>query len=228
MPRTSPRTVSAARRENSPRPLLKDRAYAQLKDLIQSGAYAPDTFLSERQLVEKLGMSKTPIRSALEHLEAQGLVAVSPQQGIVVKDLSAREIAELFDMRLAVEPFVARRLAERTLTTTQRADIKRSLTRQREAVRDEDPRAATRFDIEFHMLLAELLENRELCAWLRRCFDKLERAILRINRLAPNRLPKSQADHSAVASAILRRQADRAAQAMTDHLQYGRQFLLNA
>ena len=38
----------------------------------------------------------------------------------------------------------------------------------REAVRDEDPRAATRFDIEFHMLLAELLENRELRAWLRR------------------------------------------------------------
>ena len=63
---------------------------------------------------------------------------------------------------------------------------------------------------------------------MRRCFDKLERAILRINRLAPNRLPKSQADHSAVANAILKGQADRAAQAMTDHLQYGRQFLLNA
>ena len=67
--------------------LLKDHAYAQLPEAsFQTGVFAPHTFLSERQLVERLGMSKTPIRSALELLEARGLVAVSPQQGIVVKD----------------------------------------------------------------------------------------------------------------------------------------------
>ena len=97
----------------SGRALLKDRAYADLKVLIQSGEFPPNTFLSERQLVARLGMSKTPIRSALEHLEAQGLVVVSPQQGIVVTDLSVREITDLFDVRSAIEPFVAARLAER-------------------------------------------------------------------------------------------------------------------
>jgi DNA-binding GntR family transcriptional regulator len=210
------------------KPLLKDRAYLELKNLIQSGVYAPDTFLSERQLVEKLGMSKTPIRSALEHLEAQGLVAVSPQQGIVVKDLSAREIAELFDMRTAIEPFIARRLAERSLTTVQSARIKANLTSQRTAVKAEDPLAATTLDIEFHILLAELLDNREILAWLTRCFDKLERSILRVNRLASGRLPKSQADHAAIATCILKGRDNDAAKAMVEHLQYGRQFLLNA
>jgi DNA-binding GntR family transcriptional regulator len=207
--------------------LLKDRAYAELKTLIQSGVFAPDTFLSERQLVERLGMSKTPIRSALEHLEAQGLVAVSPQQGIVVKDLSAREIAELFDIRSAIEPFVVRRLAERSLTTAQEARIKANLKGQRAAVNSEDALAATKLDIAFHTLLAELLENRELLDWLTRCFDKLERAILRINRLAANRLPKSHADHASIAVSVLKRRGSAAAAAMVEHLQYGRQFLLN-
>jgi DNA-binding GntR family transcriptional regulator len=207
--------------------LLKDRAYEELKSLIQSGVYAPDTFLSERQLVERLGMSKTPIRSALEHLEAQGLVAVSPQQGIVVKDLSARETAELFDMRTAIEPFLVKRLAERCLTSTQAARIKSNLACQRAAVKAEDAVVATKLDIEFHQLLAELLDNREMLVWLERCFDKLERAILRINRLAPGRLQKSQADHAAVAMSVLQGRGADAARAMVEHLQYGRQFLLN-
>jgi DNA-binding GntR family transcriptional regulator len=208
--------------------LLKDRAYAELKSLIQTGIYGPHTFLSERQLVEKLGMSKTPIRSALELLEAQGLVAVSPQQGIVVKDLSAREIAELFDMRTALEPFIVKRLAERTLTREQGQRIKTNLSNQRAAVTSEDAAAAAMLDIEFHRLLAELLDNREMADWLNRCFDKLERAILRINRLAPNRLPKSHADHAAIAAHVLKGRGTAAANAMVEHLQYGRQFLLHA
>jgi DNA-binding GntR family transcriptional regulator len=208
--------------------LLKDRAYAELKSLIQSGVFAPDTFLSERQLVQRLGMSKTPIRSALEHLEAQGLVAVSPQQGIVVKDLSAREIAELFDFRSAIEPFIVRRLAERSLPAKQVVRLKANLKSQRAAVNAEDALAATKLDIEFHMLLAELLDNRELLSWLARCFDKLERAILRINRLAANRMPRSQADHASIAMLVLKSRGGAAAKAMAEHLQYGRQFLLNA
>lgn len=230
MPR---KTTLAARRRSAraaapaAKTLLKDRAYTELKDLIQSGVFAPDTFLSERQLVEKLGMSKTPIRSALEHLEAQGLVAVSPQQGIVVKDLSAREITDLFDMRAALEPFIAASLASRSWTPPQIAHIKDNLRQQRRAADSEDALAATRLDLEFHLLLAELLDNREMLLWLRRCFDKLHRAILRINRLATGRLKKSYEDHATIAAAILAAESDRAAQAMTAHLDYGRQFLLN-
>src|SRR6516162_1995631 len=89
-----------------PRVLLRQRAYGELKELIQSGALPAGAFLSERQLVGRLGMSKTPIRAALQQLEGEGLVSVSPQQGILVRELSAREILELFDLRAAVEPFV--------------------------------------------------------------------------------------------------------------------------
>jgi GntR family transcriptional regulator, rspAB operon transcriptional repressor len=232
MPRRSPTALKSPPHGRAAAPagklLLKDRAYAELKRLIQSGAFPPDTFLSERQLVERLGMSKTPIRSALEHLESQGLVAVSPQQGIVVRDLSVREIRELFDMRAAVEPFVVERLAERRLTREQSQRVKSSLSRQRAAVRACDPLAATTLDIEFHRLLAELVDNREMAYWLDRCFDKLQRAILRVNRLAPGRLAKSYEDHAGIAASILHGRPSDAAKRVIEHLGYGRQFLLNA
>jgi DNA-binding GntR family transcriptional regulator len=215
-------------RRSSPavKTLLKDRAYVELKELIQTGVFAPNTFLSERQLALQLGMSKTPIRSALEHLEAQGLVAVSPQQGIVVKELSAHEIIDLFDMRAAIEPFAVSRLAGRSIAPGQVGRAEKNLAEQRSSASAGDALRATRLDIEFHMLLAEFLDNREMLTWLARCFDKLHRSILRINSMAAGRLLKSYQDHAAIFAAVLAADGDLAAQGMVDHLRYGKQFLL--
>src|SRR5579872_4371815 len=74
------------------RSLMKEQAYAELKRLIQSQELAPGSFLAERQLAHRLGMSKTPVRSALERLESEGFVRISPQQGAIVCDLSLRDI----------------------------------------------------------------------------------------------------------------------------------------
>ncbi len=208
--------------------MLKDQAYKELKALIQSGDFPPNTFLSERQLVSRLGMSKTPIRSALELLQAQGLVIVSPQQGIVVTDLSAREITELFDVRTAVEPFVVMSLGKRNLGAGAFASLEKNLKLQETAAKAGDALASTHLDVEFHLLLSESLGNREILAWLEKCFDKLHRSILRINRLAPGRLRKSQQDHASILSAIRGSNGEIAARRMTEHLKYGRQFLLGS
>ena len=208
------------------RALLKERAYRELKELIQSGQLPPQASLSERQLAERLGMSKTPIRAALENLETQGLVAVSPQKGVLVLELSAREVGDLFEVRQAVEPFVAAQLARRGAPRELRERIKVILKEQRSAVRREDAAAATRLDILFHRSLAEGLDNRELSGWLERCFDMLQRSVLRINRLVAGRLGRSTQDHERIADAIFGGDADAAAAEMLSHLRYGRQFLL--
>jgi DNA-binding GntR family transcriptional regulator len=223
---TRSRRSASLRNPLAPKILLKDQAYAELKELIQRGVFPPNSFLSERRLVQQLGMSKTPIRSALEQLEAQGLVAVSPQQGIVVRELSAHEITDLFDTRTAVEPFVVSRLASRGLTPEQAARVEANLRAQQAAATAGDALVATGLDIAFHSLLAQFLDNREIMGWLARCFDKLHRSILRVNRLAAGRLLRSYQDHAAVAAAVLATQGDVAAQRMVEHLRYGRQFLL--
>ncbi|MCA9148983.1 MAG: GntR family transcriptional regulator [Planctomycetales bacterium] len=208
------------------RTLLKDRAYLELKELIQSGEFAANGFLSERQLSERLGMSKTPIRAALEHLEAQGLVSVSPQQGIYVRELSVGEIRDLFDMRSALEPHVAASLA-RQESLTDLSRLRANLAAQLEAARKSDAVAATRLDIELHLQLAELCGNVEIVTWLVRCFDKLHRSILQVNRLSAGRLEVGTREHQKIVDLIVAHQADDAAEAMRRHLAYGRQFLLN-
>ena len=75
------------------RSLMKERAYADLKRMILDGELVPGSFLAERQLAARLGMSKTPVRSALERLEAEGFLSISPHQGAIVRELAVREIA---------------------------------------------------------------------------------------------------------------------------------------
>jgi DNA-binding GntR family transcriptional regulator len=205
--------------------LLRERAYRELKGLIQSAAVAPGTFLSERQLVERLGMSKTPIRAALQQLEADGLVTVSPQQGILVREVTAREITELFDLRCAVEPFVVRKLADQ-IRPEQAGRLKDNLRAQETAASRRDAVAATDLDVQFHLLLAESLENREITHLLQRALTKLYREIVRISRHAEGRLQASAEEHARIVKAVLLADAGQAAQRMEAHLRFGRQFLL--
>src|SRR5437899_8390145 len=95
------------------RALLKDRAYDRIKVRLLNDDYPPGSFLSERQLAENLGMSKTPVKAALERLESEGFISVSPQQGIVVRELSVHEIADQYEIRAALESYTVRALAGR-------------------------------------------------------------------------------------------------------------------
>ncbi len=233
MPAKRARTPTQFFVKNSPnaqeldRVLLKEQAYERVKELIQTGVFPPQSALSERQLASRLGMSKTPIRVALENLERQGLVTVAPQRGILVRELSAREIGELFDVRLAVEPFAISQLAARGLTTEERKQLKENLADQLKAVKNEDAIASTHLDVAFHRLLAQILDNQEIIQWLERCFDRLHRSILRINRLVPGRLSKSYQDHSEMVAAIIDPSHKDVPTLMREHLNYGRQFLLS-
>ena len=96
-----PRVGRGRTRPASARGLLKERAYDEIKRLILTGELNPGTFLAERQLAARLGMSKTPVRSALERLESEGFISISPQQGAIIRDLSLDEIADQYEIRTA-------------------------------------------------------------------------------------------------------------------------------
>src|SRR6478609_4140209 len=111
------------------RAFLKNEAYVQIKGKLLNGDYAPGSFLSERQLARDLGMSKTPVKAALERLQGEGYIAVSPQQGIVVRELSVREIADQYEIRAALESYTVRMLAGQ-LTADQVASVRANLRAQ--------------------------------------------------------------------------------------------------
>ena len=204
---------------------MKDRAYAELKRLILSQAVEPGAFLSERQLAARLKMSKTPVKAALERLEAEGFIGVSPQQGIVVHDLTLEEITDHFEIRQMVEVYVLRRLAER-LTAEQVARMRENLAAQQAAADRRDVPASGQLDSEFHLLWCEFFGNREMIEIMRRLRDRIHRIIARVNARNPDRLQESCAEHIRIAEAVFAGDVETATARIEEHLNYGKQFLL--
>lgn len=88
-------------------------AYEEIKRRIIDLSYPPGTKLSEARLVEELGYGRSPIRTSFARLQGEGFIAVSPQSGTYVRQLSEREIEDIFECRLLLETHVTRLAAER-------------------------------------------------------------------------------------------------------------------
>src|SRR6476619_4223029 len=92
---------------------LSERAYYSIRELIVSLELAPGAVVSERELMERLGLGRTPIREALRTLAQEKLVEVYPRRGIFVSPVDVGDLAALSEARLTLESFAARLAAER-------------------------------------------------------------------------------------------------------------------
>jgi len=107
---------------------LADRAYLSIRDLIVSLELAPAALIDERQLVETLGIGRTPVREALRRLAQEQLVEVFPRRGMFVTGVDVRDLARISEVRAALEPEGARLAAERA--TDEERDALASLSDQ--------------------------------------------------------------------------------------------------
>ncbi len=192
-----------------------DRAYATLLDEIQSGDLAPGAVLGEVEQAARLGVSRTPLREALGRLAADGLVAQQSARVLVVTDLDAGDIRELFDVRRALEETAARLAAERgdRATFGVLADAFGDARLDGSAGLDAYYALIARFDGELDAAVA----NDYLTSALR----GIRTHLVRVRRLArdnPDRLAASVAEHGLIARAIAAGDADLAAHATHVHL----------
>lgn len=92
---------------------VTDEVVSRLRASILSGSLAEGTALRQDALAAELGVSRIPVREALAQLEAEGLVRLEPHRGAFVMALAPEEVAELFEMRAALEPALLRRAIPR-------------------------------------------------------------------------------------------------------------------
>ncbi len=88
-----------------------ERAYSTVRDGILRGTYTAGSRLTEQELAETAGVSRTPIREALRRLHAEGLVEFSPNHGAVVALFEPEDAEEIFELRSLLEPISAKRAA---------------------------------------------------------------------------------------------------------------------
>jgi len=103
-------STSEARQRPAP---AKDRAYAFVKEQVLEGVYPGGELLSEGEVAQALGVSRTPVREAFLLLEAEGLMRLYPKRGALVVPVSAEEIHDVMETRLILERHAAERAARR-------------------------------------------------------------------------------------------------------------------
>ncbi len=223
--RTHEKREGAPEKRTHNRSLLKERAFDVIKQKIMDEEFPPGSFLAERKLALMLGMSKTPIKSALERLEVEGFVTISPQQCILVRELPIDEIADQYEIRTALETHVVRGLAKR-ITETQVSFLQDNLALQRETADTADVVDWVERDAAFHLVLAEQYGNKAIYRTMLDLKNRMHRVIARVFRLQPLRSKESLDEHQAIVSAIISGKAEEAASLITIHLQRGRDLVL--
>lgn len=139
----------------------KNKAYTEIKAAIISQQIKPGEQLNERLLAETMGISRTPVREALQLLERDGWVTTEPWKGTVVKGLTESDIEEVFQLRMALEPLVIDLIIDHLGPSD--FDRLSSLFEQQKAYGiDYNADAFIRVDRSFHAFLTNLTRNKRL------------------------------------------------------------------
>ncbi len=205
---------------------LKEKAYASLKELIIKGIIKSGDYFTERSLVERLEMSRTPIRAALERLDVEGLVHFTPNKGVAIAELSIRRAVDFFDIREALETHIVRKLAAGILIEEDIAWFRSNLGQQKQCVDNNDYEEFTLLDSAFHYKLAEIHANSEIIQSMENLQMKLYQIALSVLRKDAARIQVSFHDHQRIFESILAGKAEEAVQAMIEHLQFGKKILV--
>lgn len=215
--------------KGTPRELFKNKAYDELRSRFDNHQYPPGTFLSERQLADELGMSKTPVKAALERLEIEGFITVSPQSGILVRDLTLDELTEMYEIRLALEGFALRSMAGR-LTKEQLERLDANLTAYAQQVDGNagSIREAVALDAEFHQLPSLFLGNKLIVNTLQQFSVRIAQVINRVFTHLPSRVSQSLIEHRQIVDALRSGRGEIARELGERHLRVGHDVLIEA
>lgn len=132
--------------------------HARLRDDIASGHFKPGERLKERQLADRYGVSRIPVRDALLKLEREGFLDTLPRRGVVVRTLTAEDMQDLYDVREALEGQIMR-LAARRATPTDKENLQKLIVRARDALGSGDDSALRSANFELHQLIIECAHN---------------------------------------------------------------------
>lgn len=195
----------------------REQAYDALRAAIVGAELEPGRRLSENQLAELIGVSRTPVRDALARLRDERLVAIVPQLGTFVTFIDADAVADAHFVREALEVGAVRITAERiTADAVQR--LRDNLGEQRRAIDAGDAERFAVLDDELHRLLCDL-SGREV-AW--RLSERTRGQLDRVRLLSlPEAGYRGQmlAEHEAVVAAVAEHDAQRAEAELRHHLQ---------
>ena len=194
---------------------LADQVFEHLETDILSGKYQKGENLTESKLCLELGVSRTPIREALRRLEQEHLIEESPK-GMVVVGISDKDLADIFEIRAALEGKAAE-LAAKNYTEEQINIVREALEFQEFYLSKQDPDRIKSMDSRFHETIYKMSGSTIFYDVLM----PLHKKILKYRKASvtdKGRASASVAEHRAIYEAILAHDSDLASRLISEHL----------
>ncbi len=221
---STPPSKPEAKPEAKPGQGLAQSIAAQLQQLIHAGEVMPGERLNEAALALRMGTSRGPIREAIRILSGIGLVTAVPNRGVFVRQISVREMLEIYELRALLFGHAAEKAAEH-LEPVHRAEFEDLLAQMDAACEAADGTRYYGANLRFHALVLQLGGNqrahqayddyvKELHLFRRRYFD------------AKGNMRRSNIEHRQIVDAIVAGAAARARSLASRHVLQGRQRLL--
>jgi DNA-binding GntR family transcriptional regulator len=181
-------------------PPAAERVYTHVKQALLDRRYEGGTLLTEGELADAVGVSRTPVREALLKLEVEGLIKLYPKKGALVLPVSAQEIADVVETRLLVEEHATRRAVPASPRLLAR--LEELLEEQKRQGEAGDLAAVAVTDRTFHAEIVRACGN----AILSRLYDQLRDRQLRMGvammHAHPDRIAKNVTEHGEILEAL--------------------------
>lgn len=190
---------------------LTTMACERIREAIVDGELMLGEQVSEAQLAQRLGVSKTPVREALLRLKADGLVEIHPQRGTFVFRLDAAQVGQLCRYRANIETAALREAAAGALAPML-VELKRVVAAMKKAERAHDEKLLARLDMEFHWQFFAHCPN----AYLLAGYEIIRWQLLALRHRAP--IDNAFASHQVLVEALSRPDLDAACALLVGHV----------
>lgn len=196
-------------------------AYTSIKNYILHEDLDEQTRLTEEGLSHQLGISKSPVREALNSLHTEGLIRIEARRGAYVRSFSPKEVMDLYGLREALEVYAVGIAA---ITPGLIKSLRQSIAKTRTLLKEGDRFGHIEEDMNFHGLIASASGNAELCRALTNIQNQLWLCRRKTYNLSASTAPSA---HKAILDALQRGNRKAAQSAMRNHISLVRQRLVN-
>lgn len=193
---------------------LREIVFESMREAIIGGVLKPGERLMEIQLADEMGVSRTPVREAIRKLELEGFVVMIPRKGAYVAGVTHKDVADVFEIRAALEGLAAGLAAER-VTDEEIEQMERILLYKE----GEEPDLAhiVESDTDFHALVYKASRNERLVQILANLREQIQR--FRSTSLAvPGRPKDAVAEHRAIVEALANHDIEKAQELAEAHI----------
>jgi DNA-binding GntR family transcriptional regulator len=203
---------------------LEARVYNEVREALLCGQFKKGEWLTEHMLTQKLGVSRTPVRSALQRLAEDGLVSMTPNRGAVVIGIAKEDIVDIYRIRMRLEGLASAMAAEK-ITDGAKQQLSENVALFEFYVQRQDTEHIEELDTAFHSMIYEASGSRTLERILTDLHSNTK-AYRSQSLCVPGRLARTLEEHKEILGAILTGNAEKAEKLTSAHIERAMENML--